>query len=276
MSVRFFVCAFAFASIGITCAPSAAQGTPEKGITKKDAGSHAQKNDGRDAPKGNPDPSVVFHLEGSTNIKNPANQPAEDREIQRSVAKFTGYLVAVGFLQALILAATVWVIFRQMETARTSERAWIVAKVERANIPAANPGIRVITFSVRVTNTGRTPAFLSGTGNHGVSLPRDTRLADTPPPYNNANIRGWAGKGVPLQPGSFLVQLNFDTIGDTALLRRGTELLWIYGYVNYRDVFGKSRTTRYCFHWDNMSDNPLLNHGEDFMVAGPSFYNHVT
>jgi hypothetical protein len=73
-----------------------------------------------------------------------------------------------------------------------------------------------------------------------------------------------------------LVQLNFDTIGDTALLRRGTELLWIYGYVNYRDVFGKSRTTRYCFHWDNMSDNPLLNHGEDFMVAGPSFYNHVT
>ncbi len=62
--------------------------------------------------------------------KSNENKDDENIAIQRKLAKFTFWLVVVGFIQAAILAATVCVIWKQISIARNIERAWVMADIE--------------------------------------------------------------------------------------------------------------------------------------------------
>jgi hypothetical protein len=74
-------------------------------------------------------------LSNQTAVYNKQNAPAstdgnkqrsdQDAQIQSKIKDFTGLLVAVGLLQCIVLAFQLWLIHRQDEHFRNSERAWL-------------------------------------------------------------------------------------------------------------------------------------------------------
>ena len=67
------------------------------------------QNGDQTAPKS---PSVIVQV-GTPPSDAESNQSREDIRVQRELAQYTGLLVLVGFLQAAVLAATLWVVRRQ-------------------------------------------------------------------------------------------------------------------------------------------------------------------
>src|ERR1700733_1532078 len=62
----------------------------------------------------------------TTILNGSGNQAGDDAGTQRKLVRFTEYLVAVGFLQAIILGLTIWAINRQTSVTKNDERAWII------------------------------------------------------------------------------------------------------------------------------------------------------
>ena len=100
------------ATVGILCA----QGTPKQGVTKGSLGLDGKKetasqNKDQDTQK---PPSVVVQVETPVSDAESAAH-ADDRQIQGKLALYTEMLVAVGFLQFVALAGTLWIVRRQVE-----------------------------------------------------------------------------------------------------------------------------------------------------------------
>jgi hypothetical protein len=157
----------------------------------------------------------------------------------------------------------------------TSERAWMVASIEGEVIPDST-GVRILCFSVRYVNKGKTPAFLLEIKHNGVVLPREQELPDTRLPWDKFNVEVWE-QGVPLQPGDFLLKQNLNTLApDVQRLHQGRDWLWVYGEIKYRDAFGNERETCYCFIWDCVHDIPGIGRETHFLVKGPDSYIRAT
>ncbi len=153
-----------------------------------------------------------------------------------------------------------------------AERGWMVAQIESETIPNLE-GTRLIPFSVRCRNNGRTPAFLLEMGNHGVVLPREQPLSEERLPWDSCNIDVWPGEGMPLQPNDFVLRHNYSTVApDGQKIHRGLDWLWVYGYIKYRDAFGNEHETRYCFLWDNVHNVSGFGEGTHFLTRGPASY----
>src|SRR6266536_6285903 len=112
---------FAVATVGIICGQSA----PEKRIAKQDGGAETKKPDSAGTEHASPNVTVIVKQESAPSDKPTNPQSQENIEIERKLARFTKWLVIVGFIQAGILGLTVWVIYQQVVLARTSERAFV-------------------------------------------------------------------------------------------------------------------------------------------------------
>lgn len=185
-------------------------------------------------------------------------------------------LAFFGFIGICIGIGSLIAIWRQGNHITTSERAWMVSSVEGEVIPDSE-GLRMVRFSVRCTNNGKTPAFLLEMGNHGIVIPREKPLPEPQLPYRKENTDVWPGCGLPLQPGTSLLRRNFSTVApDLQRLIHGQDWLWIYGYITYQDSFGNKRETRYCFLWDCTHDIPGIGEESRFLARGPESYIRAT
>ena len=75
--------------------------------------------------------------------------------------------------------------------------------------------------------------------NHFIRLPGEP-IYPTPEKFE--------GNGVPLAPGEvpvFLRDIQFEDIPRNMLL--WSKVVWVWGYIKYRDIFGNERETRYCY-----------------------------
>ena len=70
--------------------------------------------------------TVIVKQESAASHQPTATDSQEDIDIQRQVAGFTKWLVIVGFIQAAILALTVWAVNRQTK----AQRAWVSVDIE--------------------------------------------------------------------------------------------------------------------------------------------------
>ena len=146
---------------------------------------------------------------------------------------WAGNLVLVG-----VGITGVWVAVRSVRSAETSadaalksaqavltaERAWIVVTIDRLEL-VDGPGTRVVPFSVRLENKGRSPAFLLETRNHALVLPREEGLPGCLP-YRPENVEVWPEPGLPLQPGADLIRHNYSTISkDNTQIYKGADWL---------------------------------------------------
>jgi hypothetical protein len=183
-------------------------------------------------------------------------------------------LAVIGVIGICIGIGSLCAISRQVRHIATSERAWLVAnivKVEILNIPSPSP----VGAIVRVVNKGKTPGFISEAGGAIEALMTGKSLPDTPIEYLDRNIGRWKGRGMPLVPEDSRGRWVSGEINGANVVWAGASVLWIHGYIKYRDAFGnKIRETRFCFRWIPPSNAAGL--GEQFLLDGPSGYNEAT
>lgn len=160
----------------------------------------------------------------------------------------------------------------------TSERAWMIAQPCNPNIPpeieGMTTGIRHVGFSVRFKNVGKTPAFLLEIRYSGKVLHSNEHLPDVHPEYEEREIFKWEGEGLPLLPQDNILENHVNTWAkEPVVITRGFDVLWVYGYIKYRDAFGKNRETWFCYRWVHEIEGWQTS---GFIAGGPDSYNRAT
>jgi hypothetical protein len=137
-----------------------------------------------------------------------------------------------------------------IEMSRRDQRAWIgLTELNAKWRDAANKPVYVkegetYTVEVVIVNSGRTPALKVSIATEIVGRAAEENFV--PPSYKNVKRQSL---GV-LQPqGKFTIPLTSNgALNASAIesLRNGSQILYLYGEIQYGDVFGISHRTTYC------------------------------
>jgi hypothetical protein len=234
--------------------------------------------DARSVPRGTENLPLVVHPDSRPRSQAEANWEQEKAAIeasQKHVEVFLTVLVALtGLLQAIILGLQWWLLRRQTNHTVTSERAWFWCKADISwtqNTP--NQIIGQVGFTY--VNSGKTPGFITEVGFAMDVLEKGKSLPETPGDYASEDFRKWGGRGLLVVPTNTISRLGAlaATQAVFAQIKDGTSVVWVHGFVKYRDTFvNRQRESRYCFRW-----NPSQGTGESsFSMEGPETYNSAT
>jgi hypothetical protein len=152
-----------------------------------------------------------------------------------------------------------------LRTTKINERAWIVPIVGKIE---PTKTYDVFQIKVSLQNNGRTAAQITSAGSAAKGSIEEKPLP-TYLPYTE--MMPFPERGTPLLPnGSFEqgFELSRERL-DHAL--SGQSQFFIFGYVKYRDAYGDSHITKYCFEAKKSLD-ANLKYPVDFYVSGPSNY----
>lgn len=181
----------------------------------------------------------------------------------------------VGAIGTLILAVgTLGLAFYaglQVKALKDGERAWMVAQME--NLPEEIVPRNVLRLACHIKNLGRSPALLTVKGE---SCRVEAAEYTLPLPLQSyENTTEWKEGGATIPPNGEIVVASYLTADKTALVYDGGKVLWVYGFVEYRDAFKRHHRTRYCFRYSPRKG------GEDafsmgFYPDGPPEYTECT
>jgi hypothetical protein len=176
-------------------------------------------------------------------------------------------IIYITALYSLVSFFTLIVVNRQSKHITTSERAWIMVTMEKPIMTPQGPW-RFAGMPI-IKNDGKTPAFVYEAAATAIFLPSGGRLPAEPGGYKKESVLISQGKGIPVAPDNRVSRpVLSESIKDVHEIYRGELVLWVHGYVKYRDAFyRKQRVTRYCFRL-----LPTI----DFVIDGPPAYNEVT
>jgi len=163
-----------------------------------------------------------------------------------------------------------WRVYRAMlRTTKINERAWIVSE------PGSITETKIQgTFqaAVQLGNTGKSPAWVTAAGSNGWLADASKPLPKIPP-YEP--MKPFTEKGHLLSPKSRMAQgFPFSNAQLIRVVKKEADL-YIFGYIKYRDIYGDTHITRYCYHAEPTLDltDPLP---LDFFVGGPDEYFEAT
>jgi hypothetical protein len=162
----------------------------------------------------------------------------------------TWALGAVGLLQAAILYCTIRAIKRQTASVENSERAWVMKEIEWDREKWADGEAHVlegdgsegkstgIWITLVCKNEGKSPAWI-----YEKRMKFEVvKALDERPNFQSAQFE-WTGRE-PIGIGNAFPHTTKVPRMVIASGHAGTDdTLVIYGIVNYRDIFGKARTT---------------------------------
>jgi hypothetical protein len=184
---------------------------------------------------------------------------------------------------AVFAVVTAIAVGLQVKTARNSERAWIIVTPKNWNPPLASydPAIGGViplnVFEPAIKNVGRTPAKIMEIA---TKYERLERMEDLP---NEPNY-GQTGRfdGMILVPQDsmgqryILTPSGSMTVQERYAVQNGHAFLYAYGFVAYKDAFGKSRYTRWGYKYDFPQGGMVSIHQPSFQRGGPPKYNEAT
>jgi hypothetical protein len=178
-------------------------------------------------------------------------------------------LSAVATLVIAVFTLLTWLIYKeQLRVSKINERAWVVPLIGEIT---ATPDPKTFQIQVNLRNNGNTPAWIVAAGSQGKGATKEKPLPDIPP-YEE--MRPFPEKGSLLSPTGFfpqgfpLSQERIDHVLD------GQYQLFIFGYAKYRDIYGNSHITRYCFE-ARESQDANHQHALEFYVGGPENYTEA-
>ncbi len=171
-----------------------------------------------------------------------------DLEAQRQMAKWSYFTVWATWLGVILLAVTLW------EATQTAKAASDAAKAAREGVDLQlrieQPTLRVADISVdymfkrrdsvefSLENIGRTPAVVTA----WTASARAAPTIPDAPEYRPLTVV----KGTVLRPTDRIEDLNVD-VDDRDLFTGRTAPLFFWGRVDYEDVFGKIRSSGFCY-----------------------------
>jgi len=180
------------------------------------------------------------------------------------ITHWFNYLNAVATVVGALFAFLIWLVYRAMLRAtKITERAWLVSDVGLIE-ETKTEGIHQVI--VRIVNNGKTPAWVTRAGSNGWWASDKNPLPKTPK-YDLMEPFTKEGQLLPptagLPQGFPLEKTRIDRAVKKELI------LYIFGFVEYRDVYGEQHLTRYCYRAKPALD---LNHPNalDFYFASPT------
>jgi len=186
----------------------------------------------------------------------------------------------VNILSTAVMAlftTALWVLaYYQLKAYRNKERAWMMIDIaHKGGIqlpPIVYPSTGLTRFRLDMRNLGETPATIIYAQHDGRLLRREEKLPKRPPyldkplPEPINEIIAPTG-GTPVYS-----EFNQDAMRD---IGAGLTILYLFGRVIYKDIFGKERETRYCLRYYPQVTNSTDPHVGLFS-EGPSEYQRMT
>ncbi|HEY5239250.1 MAG TPA: hypothetical protein VIJ62_12775 [Rhizomicrobium sp.] len=133
---------------------------------------------------------------------------------------------------------------------------------------------RITFVDLTFKNYGKSPAHL-------IQIFAQHRAADILPPdprYTiGADLR--TGSVIEADGGEFTLRspANFGlSEGQQDAIADGTAIFWVYGFLSFRDVFGKAHETRFCFRWWGIDPGVSSDTPPGFIEDGPEAYRRST
>jgi hypothetical protein len=223
------------------------------------------------------DPTPTGVIGGST-----SDQQQQEPKRERPLPSLTDWIIAcVTSLYAVIAFYTLRTIKRQAdlsERAMTSlERPWIDVKLISLNGgPTGNePTITVVRL--KLINYGRSPALItrSWLDFTRVIVSSLSEEPDYPATEGGPFVNVAPNRATPT------IQVGIQLTGEEALAiaaQPRERTLMLYGYVDYRDVFGKEHQTRYCYFYfpPATARIPAFPIPGSLVMGGPPNYNRQT
>lgn len=234
-------------------------GTPASAWTAKSKRSQVSgqaegaKGNNQDSDNRTPLPSQTFIYNDQTAppySERNKQQADQDAQVQGKIKTFTGLLVAVGVLQVLVLALQLWLIYRQDEHFRNSERAWVMAELgwyeKGIHIQEGTTRNRddtifkstIARVKLSCKNEGRSPAWIDNVYGR-VDIVASASLEDDPQRSKLSKLGSFGTMG-PIGPGGEKsTSLELRCHGH----RGKDEFLSAYVVIEYHDIFHIKRTT---------------------------------
>jgi hypothetical protein len=163
-----------------------------------------------------------------------------------------------------------------VQTLMVGQRAWIT--VTMGAMPDFTPDpstMQILWLSPTFTNCGKTPARIIRIRAREEEIPNGQQLPE-PPIYEGVGVSPARFDGTAFLPPNASIQpINIGMVPAAFIaIRQGNPVLYLYGFVDYRDVYDRQWTTRFCFIYHIQSGfNPI---SEGFYVGGPAAYNEAT
>jgi hypothetical protein len=217
------------------------------------------------APESKDDePTIQYNQTYNEDAHKPAKQTHDAIDLLNALS------TAVVGVFTVVLA---FVAYRQYIATRTAERAWLVCQAPDP-LPTYTGGNVAIRWVVE--NKGRTPAWMTSLGSAASIIKAGDELPATPPytmagPFTREGTvlppKGKASRGVEI-PAANMAAVEHGHQGQDYFL-------YVFGIVGYRDIFGRTHETRYCFRFKTgpTTADPAP---RDFYVDGPSSYSRAT
>lgn len=181
-----------------------------------------------------------------------------------SVGHWFVYLNAVSTSVSALFAVLIWLVYREMLRAtKITERAWLVPDIGLIE-ETKTEGIHQVIVHFR--NNGKTPAWVTAAGSNGQWVSEQNPLPKIP----KYDLMGpFTKEGQLLPPTAYLDQgFPLERIRIEKAVKKEL-VLYVFGFVEYRDVYGEQRLTRYCYRAKPALD---LNHPSplDFYFDSPA------
>jgi hypothetical protein len=183
-------------------------------------------------------------------------------------------MVLVGVVQALVLAGTIFVIWKQISTARNAQRAWVMVDVEHNAKKWADGKVHILEGSGTDGNTTAFYAVLvcrnEGSSPCWIDEKRvKFEIVSSLPPNPNLESAQFIQVGpIPIGTGRALPNTDILPFEPIAMgHQEPRKMTVIYGIVKYRDIFKKCRQTTFAYR--------ILN-GELRRLEGYPEYNKNT
>ena len=145
---------------------------------------------------------------------------------------------------------TYWVGTRQDRAVRTIERAYLFASIDEEFHISASPSGIPTTIRLTVKNYGKTPAEVIQIRSYASIVSEvPQKLLDTP--ISGSRIP--PGFGLAQEDSTLIAIPARITNEDAGQIDRLEKRLYVVGHVLYKDMFGESRITSFCFEHQSQS-----------------------
>ena len=166
------------------------------------------------------------------------------RIVQDGIARFYPLIVIATLLQAFAASGTCWLIVRQLNVTKQQLRAYVF--VSGAQITNIIEGDGMPKATVLLRNSGQTPAHdvvnVSGVASNKYPPPHTLNLTISDPVFiATARTRQTLGPGDTSI--SVIIAGSAPTPEQKAAFTDGTGVVYVYGEIRYKDVFGRKQRT---------------------------------
>jgi hypothetical protein len=219
----------------------------------------------------NPEDSSAGKISDQINQSTSTSNRETDDPPDSKAAKFTAWATWLYAFFTIVLCALV---FFQIRAYWAKERAWMIMDIQDGN-PATNheDGIQIVEFTADIKNYGHSPAVILKVDHSADIMKREEKLPLHPKYLSLPEVSYSAPDPIVPKGGSAvywkITQKSMDA------LTSGERLMYVYGRIVYKDIFGRKRETRYCFRYFPRVPGKVDRH-VGFFPDGPTDYHKLS